>query len=89
MISIRQVLEAYHLRDIFNCDETGLYWRRTLDRSLSTKDLPGVKQSKACIIVYFCCNADGFEKSILWFIGTACNFRAFAAASINVNNLGL
>jgi hypothetical protein len=89
MIPIRQALEAYDPKDIFNCDETALYWKRIPDRSLTTKALPGQKQQKARISVLFCCNADGSEKLHPWFIGTAQKPRAFAATRININNLNL
>jgi hypothetical protein len=89
MVPTRQALEAYHPKDIFNCDETGLYWRRTPDRSLSTKNLPGKKQQKSRITALFCCNSDGSEKLKPWFIGTARSPRAFTAAHININNLDL
>jgi hypothetical protein len=34
--SIRQTLAAYDPEDIFNCDETGLFWKMSPNRSLST-----------------------------------------------------
>ncbi|KAJ5751479.1 mariner-Tc1 transposon family protein [Penicillium nucicola] len=89
MIPIRQALGAYHPRDIFNCDETALYWRRTPVRSLATKNLSGKKQQKSRITALFCCNSDGSEKLIPWFIGAARNPRAFTAAHININNFNL
>ncbi|KAJ5729054.1 mariner-Tc1 transposon family protein [Penicillium malachiteum] len=89
MIPIRQALEVYHPKDIFNCDETGLYWRRIPDRSLATKNLPGKKQQKSRITALFCCNSDGSEKLTPWFIGTARKPRAFTAAQIDINNFNL
>jgi hypothetical protein len=89
MIPIRHALEVYHPRDIFNCDETGLYWRRNPDRSLATKNLSGKGQQKSKITALFCCNSDGSEKLIPWFIGTTQNPRAFAAAHINIKNFNL
>ena len=69
MIPIRQALQLYSPRDIFNCDETGLYWKRIPDRSLATRSLPGRKKEKARISALFCCNVDGSEKLKPWFIG--------------------
>jgi hypothetical protein len=88
MIGIRQLLRSYAPRDIFNCDETGLYWKMIPDRSLSTRSLPGRKKDKARISALFCCNSDGSERLPIWFIGTAKRPRAFSAANINVENLG-
>ena len=31
MISIQYALAAYDPKDVFNCDETGLFWKMTLD----------------------------------------------------------
>jgi hypothetical protein len=89
MLEIRQVLSAYSLKDQFNCDETGLFWKQTPARSLSTRQLPGRKKDKARITALFCCNADGSEKLRPWFIGTAKNPRAFRAAGVNIQNLNL
>ena len=78
MIPIRQALQLYSPRDIFNCDETGLYWKRIPDRSLATRSLPGRKKEKARISALFCCNADGSEKLKPWFIGM---YTPYAIAS--------
>lgn len=89
MLEIKQVLNAYSLKDQFNCDETGLFWKQSPARSLSTCQLPGRKKDKARITALFCCNADGSEKLSPWFIGTAKNPRAFQAAGVNIRNLNL
>jgi hypothetical protein len=89
MIPIRQALESYSPRDIFNCDETGLFWKRIPDRSLSTRSLPGSKKEKARITALFCTHSDGSEKLKPWFIGTAKNPRAFTTTGININNLNI
>lgn len=46
MESIRQTLAGYSPKDIFNADETGLFWKLVPDRSLSTCPLPGRKKVK-------------------------------------------
>jgi hypothetical protein len=89
MIAIRQTLASYEYRDIFNCDETGLFWKLIPDRSLSTRSLPGRKKEKARISLHFCCNADGSEKLQIWAIGNAKKPRAFRAAGINIENLNI
>lgn len=77
MVSIRMTLNAYNPRDIFNCDETSLFWKQIPDRSLATRSLPGRKKEKARITALFCCNSDGSEKLPTWYIGTAKTPRAF------------
>ena len=71
MVTIGQALSAYNLRDVFNCDETCLFWKKIPDRSLSTRSLPGRKKEKPRISVLFCSNADGSEHVPIWFIRTA------------------
>lgn len=87
MISIRQLLSVYEPRDIFNCDETGLYWKLIPDRSLTSRTVSGRKKEKARISAHFCCNADASERLPIWFIGTAKRPRAFTAAGVFIENL--
>ena len=72
MANICQVLRTYEPQDIYNCDETSLYWRKIPDWSLSTRPLPGRKKDIIPI----------------WFIGTARRPKTFATAGINIENLG-
>jgi hypothetical protein len=88
MLRICQALSMYAPQDIFNCDETGLYWKMIPDSSLSTQSIPGRKKEKARISALFCCNSDASERLPIWFIGTAKRPRAFTAAGINPENLG-
>lgn len=88
MVSIRQALSNYRPQDIYNCDETGLYWRLIPDKSLSTQSIPGQNKNKARISLLFCCNSDASDKVPLWFIGTSKRPKTFAASGINIENLG-
>ena len=47
----------YSLDDIYNMDETGLFFRMKADHSLATKQLEGRKQDKERITLVLCCNA--------------------------------
>lgn len=87
MIRIRQLLSSYAPQDIYNCDETALYWRMIPDRSLSSSSIPGRRKNKARITAHFCCNSDASERLPIWFIGTAKKPKAFTAAGINIENL--
>jgi DDE superfamily endonuclease./Tc5 transposase DNA-binding domain. len=66
MISIRQVISKYSPKDVFNCDETGLYWRMIPNRSLTTHSIPGRKKDKARITLHFCTNSDASERIPVW-----------------------
>jgi hypothetical protein len=84
--SIRDSLDMYEWKDIYNMDETGLFYRMQADNSLATKQLEGRKQSKERITVVVCCNGDGTDKLPLWIIGKYKNPRCFK--NINQVNLG-
>ncbi|THC89702.1 hypothetical protein EYZ11_010853 [Aspergillus tanneri] len=88
MVPIRQVLRAYAPQDIFNCDESGLFWRMIPGQSLYTCQIPGRKKESSRINALFCCNSDASERLPIWFVGTAERPKAFTAASINIENLG-
>jgi DDE superfamily endonuclease/Fission yeast centromere protein N-terminal domain/Tc5 transposase DNA-binding domain len=89
MECIRRVLAPYEACDIFNCDETGLFWKMVPDRSLSTTNIPGRKKQKNRITIHFCTNMDGSVKLAPWIIGPSKNPHAFRRAGIRVHNLGV
>jgi hypothetical protein len=88
MIGIRKALSLFAPQDIFNCDESALYWKMPPDQGLSSRNLPGQKE-KARITAHFCCNSDASERLPIWIIGSAKRPRAFSAAGINPENLGI
>lgn len=59
---IKSITSQYQLSDIFNADETGLFWKLEPSRVLSTGPVAGGKKSKERITVMLTCNADGTEK---------------------------
>lgn len=89
LVEIRAAVMRYKLADIYNCDETGLFWRSTPDRGMSTQPLPGIKGSKSRVTVHFCVNADGSDKLQPWFIGRARVPASFGARNINPLTLGI
>src|SRR5215469_12386898 len=89
MIDIRQALSTYDPKDIFNCNESSLFWKMTPNRSLSTRSIPGRKKEKARISILFCCNSTGTERLPMWIIRNAKKPRAFHAAGIRIENLGI
>jgi hypothetical protein len=85
MNNLRLECSNYHPRDIFNMDETGLFWKLQPDRSLATKQTSGGKKSKDRITIALCANGDGSEKLNPWIIGRSKNPRCFK--HINRKNL--
>ncbi|CAM1323339.1 TIGD4 (predicted) [Pycnogonum litorale] len=73
------LIRGYHPRDIFNADETGLFYRMIPDKIMHIKstDCHGTKQNKARNTAMFCANMDGSEKCKMAVIGKFKNPRCF------------
>ncbi|XP_049947746.1 uncharacterized protein LOC126455998 [Schistocerca serialis cubense] len=78
-----KIREGY--ADIFNADETGIFYKLTPDKTLKFKreKFVGEKLSKEQIIVLVCASADGTEKKKLLMMGESKNSLSFK----NVKNL--
>lgn len=87
LVQVQALSRQFNPQDVYNCDETGLFWKMTPDRGLATHQISGTKKDKARITVHFCCNADGSDKVPAWFIGKSAKPRCFGAANININAL--
>jgi hypothetical protein len=87
MASLRLLCAQYHPRDIFDTDKTGLFWKRTPDRSLATESRSRTKKSKDRITLALTANGDRSEKLIPWIIGKSKNPRCFK--HINKRLLGI
>ena len=83
--NLRQTLKNYAPEDIFNCDETGLFWKVKPNRTISNGPVAGTKQSKDRVTVLLTCNATGSEKMHPLFIHKYENPRALRG--INKNTL--
>jgi hypothetical protein len=61
---ILKIFEGYKPKNIYNADETGLFFRLPPNKTLSLKVDPcnGGKNSKERIMVLLACNADGTDK---------------------------
>ena len=72
------LIKDYALENVYNLDETGLFFRMLPDRSLTTADkTKGAKKPKDRISVMLCSNADGSDKLKPLIIGKAQNPRCF------------
>ncbi|GES79076.1 CENP-B homolog protein 2-like [Rhizophagus clarus] len=60
--NLQDLIRNYSLEDVFNCDETGLYWKMEPKRTISNKPVSGKKQSKDRVTILLCSNATGTEK---------------------------
>ena len=75
---LESICEGYDLRDIFNADETGLYYRALPSRSMVVRgdEAKGGKKSKERITVLLACSAVG-EKLKPLVIGNSAKPRCF------------
>ncbi|KAI1000392.1 hypothetical protein K3495_g7803 [Podosphaera aphanis] len=83
---LRAVLNKYEWKDIYNMDETGLFYRMQADNSLAYWQLEGRKESKERITAIICCNGDGTDKIPLRVIGKSKKPPCFK--NLNQDNLG-
>ena len=62
--TLPQILSVFDPEDVYNADETGLYFRGLPDRghTVSSKKLSGMKIAKNRITVLACCNMSGTDK---------------------------
>ncbi|OOQ89349.1 hypothetical protein PEBR_27544 [Penicillium brasilianum] len=86
MKALRTICGHYQKEDIYNMDETGLYWRRMLNGGLSTQNQAGRTQDKARITIVVATNATGSDRMPLWLIGIAKTPRALR--KINTRAIG-
>ncbi|MBA0776310.1 hypothetical protein Gotri_011319 [Gossypium trilobum] len=61
---IRAKLENFDLKNMYNMDKIGLFYRLQVDHSLATKQLEGRKKDKERLTAVVCCNGDDFFR---WF----------------------
>ncbi|KNE96110.1 hypothetical protein PSTG_10532 [Puccinia striiformis f. sp. tritici PST-78] len=66
---VQKITEEYPLKDIFNMDETGLFYAMPPDTGLAFNQTHGVKGNKTRLTLAITCNADGSEKLPILFIG--------------------
>lgn len=80
--------ENLTLDQIYNADETGLFYRMMPSKTLASKEeasAPGYKKSKDRVSLLVCANASGTDKLPLLLIGKSKKPRPFK--NINVNSL--
>ena len=77
------------MNDLYNMNETGLFWKVMLNRILITLLIFefGVSMNKARIIINLYYNVFNFHKFKSWFIERVKNSRVFDTHDVNVDNL--
>lgn len=73
------ILKRYEAADLYNADETALFYQMLPNRTLALKgdDCRGGKQSKLRVTVLLCANSDGSDKRMPLVIGRNARPRCF------------
>ena len=73
------ILKEYDPKDIYNCDETGIFYKCLPNKTLTFKgeETHGTKQSKERVTAMVCANMTGCDKVPLLIIGKAKKPRCF------------
>ena len=69
MKGLQTIAGEYQEEDIYNMDETGLYWKMMPSHGLSSQALPGLKKDKVRITLALCVNSTGSDRFPVWIIG--------------------
>ncbi|CAH2225149.1 tigger transposable element-derived 1-like [Pelobates cultripes] len=86
------VSEGYLPQQVFNCNETGLFWKRMPKRTFITEEetsLPGHKPRKDRLTLLFCANASGDLKIKPLLVYHSENPRAFKKHKVNKEQLSI
>lgn len=88
--AIKAAIVGYEVRDVFNMDETGLFYKLAPNRTLADSVVSGEKRGKERLTVGLCANMDGSIKLPPLVINKSLKPRAFTHRSVrNPENLGL
>lgn len=82
--------EDYVPQQVFNCDETGLFWKRMPKRTFITQEekaLPGHKPMKDRLTLLFCANASGDCKMTPMLVYHSENPRVFKRNNVKKSKL--
>ena len=71
MRSIQTLCGEYKEEDIYNMDETGLFWRQAPSSGLASEPRSGIRKDKSRISVVCCVNFTGSQRLPLWLLGKA------------------
>ncbi|KAG0438967.1 Tigger transposable element-derived protein 6 [Dictyocoela muelleri] len=74
---INDKISTYGSENVFNCDETGLFFKLAPSKSLASRERNGIKKYKDRVIVLLACNMLGTEKLKPLVIGKLENPRSF------------
>lgn len=82
-LELQELLSHYSPDDIFNVDETALFYRLPPNRTLATIKRNGRKLCKDRLTIGFCCNLSGSENIDPLVIGKSAKPRCFKGANMD------
>lgn len=82
-----ETLKTFEREEIYNMDETALFWKMSPDNTPVSGGKAGSKLEKAQITVILACNATGTHRLPPWVIGKAHTPRCFDSAGVHMKNL--
>jgi hypothetical protein len=74
---IRLKTREYERSDIYNFDESALFWKLVPDKTIVRHSVEGSEKNKTRMTIAFTCNADGTDRFEPLFIGHAAKPRCF------------
>jgi hypothetical protein len=77
LAKIKAKIAQYEPKDVYNMDETGLFYNMAPDRTIASRQIEGSKKEKTRITIAFTCNADGSDRIEPLIIGHANKPRCF------------
>lgn len=85
-MSIREKLNSYDFKDIYNMNKSTLYWKMSSERILTTINMSDGKHEKTKILINLTINVFDNHKFHFWFIDTIAKSQCFARSKINIVN---
>ena len=82
---LQSAILQYDLEDVYNADETGLYWKLEPHKSLASGPISGLKKPKDRTTIMLTCNATGTHKLPLLFQYSFINIKIHAVFTILIN----
>ncbi|KAI5099209.1 hypothetical protein C0J45_11348 [Silurus meridionalis] len=79
---MRRILDTYEIRNIFNADETAVFWKCLPEKAFRGEARHGGKNSKDRLTVLVAANIDGSQKLPLYVIGKSKNPRCFKRTKV-------
>ena len=79
--AIKHLIQQFSPEDVFNADETALFYCNPPVKTIASRSVSGIKRNKTRFTILLACNSTGSEKLEPFFIGKAKQPRPFKKSS--------